>query len=259
MKKQVRTNIILVIVMICLALAIGLVFVWLEFGSASLAEELPPDFPVVTETAAEPEISPIPENTFPEPVVIPNEFHLEVPFTTQAPWSNWGQPYQDACEEAAVLNVHYFYEGKTFTKEIADREILDFVAFENSYLGFYRSTTAAELVDVTKAYLGYERIDIIDNPSVDDIKAQVAAGRPVIVPAAGRELGNPYFTQPGPIYHMYVIRGYDQNNFYTNDIGIGRGENYAYDIDVVMSSISDWDGVGNLSRDKRVIVIYPNK
>ena len=259
MKKQVRTNIVLVIVMTCLALAIGLVFVWLELGAASLTEELSSNSAVATETTTEPEISSLSENTSPEPVVIPPEFHLAVPFTTQAPWSNWGQPYQDACEEAAVLNVHYFYEGKTFTKEIADREILDFVDFENSYLGFYRSTTAAELVDVTKAYLGYDRIDILEDPTVDDIKAQVAAGRPVIVPAAGRELGNPFFTQPGPIYHMYVIRGYDQNNFYTNDIGIGRGENYVYDIDVVMSSISDWDGVGNLSREKRVIVIYPNK
>jgi hypothetical protein len=259
MKKQARTSLILVIVMTCLALAIGLVFVWVEYGSTPMESELPQTTSSKSEAAAVSIEAEIVEPILPESVAVPAEFNLPVPFTTQAPWSDWGQPYQDACEEAAVLNVHYFYEGKSFTKEIANQEILDFVDFENSYLGFYRSTTVAELVDVTKEYLGYERIDIIDDPSVADIKVQVAAGRPVIVPAAGRELGNPYFTQPGPVYHMYVIRGYDDTKFYTNDIGVGRGENYAYDIEVVMTSISDWDGRGNLSREKRVIVIYPNK
>lgn len=192
-----------------------------------------------------------------EKVEIPFEFSLDVSFTSQAPFSNWEQPYQDACEEAAVLNVHYFYEGKDFTKEIADREILAFIDFENSYLGFYRSTTIAELAEVVEEYLGYNRVEIIKNPTSDDIRGQVAQGRPVIVPVAGREIGNPNFTLPGPLYHIFVIRGYDEDSFYTNDVGTRLGENYRYDIGTVMDSISDWDGVSGLSEAKRVIVIYP--
>jgi len=77
-----------------------------------------------------------PQNTNSAPT-IPVTFNLDVPFTTQAPHANWDFPYQEACEEASALTVHYYYEGDTFTPDIADREILDLVEWENDHFGSY--------------------------------------------------------------------------------------------------------------------------
>jgi len=192
------------------------------------------------------------------PQTIPKEFLLDVPFTSQAPKANWDQPYQDACEEASVLNVDFYYKDKTFTPDIADEEILKFVEFEKTYLGFFESTTAAEIARVIRAYLGYTRVDVIDNPTADQIKGFIAAGHPVIVPSQGQQLGNPNFTDPGPVYHMFVIKGYTADEFITNDVGTRKGESYRYDISTVMNAMHDWNGGDVDNGAKRIIVIYPN-
>jgi len=78
------------------------------------------------------------------------------------------------------------------------------------------------------------------------------------VPAAGRELGNPNFTDPGPLYHMLVVRGYTENNFITNDVGTRKGENYQYKYDVLMNAIHDWNG-GDVNNGQRVVIVaWPN-
>ncbi|KKR45570.1 MAG: hypothetical protein UT82_C0026G0013, partial [Parcubacteria group bacterium GW2011_GWB1_40_14] len=91
--------------------------------------------------------------------------------------------------------------------------------------------------------------------TVDTIKRELAAGNPIIVPAAGRELGNPYFTSPGPLYHMLVIRGYTSDDkFITNDPGTRRGEEYTYKFDILMNAIHDWNG-GDVINGKKVIIV----
>jgi len=194
----------------------------------------------------------------PEPLVVPDEFNLDVPFTTQAPDANWELPYQEACEEASAITVHYYYQGKTFTKEIADQEIKDLVAWEEENLGFYKDTTAEETAQFIKGYWDYKKVEVIKDPTVEIIKENIASGRPVIIPAAGQQLGNPYFTPPGPLYHMLVIRGYTETQFVTNDVGTRHGENYMYDVEIIMSSIHDWNNGDVDNGQKAIIVVYPN-
>ena len=62
------------------------------------------------------------------------------------------------------------------------------MAYENDTLGFYKDTTAQETADLIKSYWGYEKVELIYNPTIEDIKIQIASGRPVIIPSAGREL-----------------------------------------------------------------------
>jgi len=95
---------------------------------------------------------------------------------------------------------------------------------------------------------------VIDIPSVNDIKEIIASGKLVIVPAAGRELGNPFYRSPGPLYHMLLIKGYTQNRFITNDAGTKRGENYPYDFDTVTNANHDWNG-GNVEAGAKKIII----
>lgn len=155
--------------------------------------------------------------------------------------------------------VHYFYEGKTFTPEIADEEIKNIVAFENQTLGFYKDTTAEQTAQFIRGFWGYASVRVLP-ASLEGIKKEIAAGRPVLVPTAGRELGNPFFKQPGPIYHMLVLKGYTkEGKIITNDAGIGRGNSYVYDEQVLFNAIHDWNSEDIDKGDKLMIVIDPNK
>ena len=99
---------------------------------------------------------------------------------------------------------------------------------------------------------------MIENPTADQIKGFVAEGHPVIVPSQGQQLGNPNFTDPGPVYHMFVIKGYTADEFITNDVGTRKGESYRYDISTVMNAMHDWNGGDVENGAKRIIVMYPN-
>ena len=194
--------------------------------------------------------------------VLPSEFNLAVPFTSQAPHANWDLPYKETCEEASLYMVHAYYEGIKEGKiaaEIADAEIKKIIEFEKEIFGYYEDTTAEQTGTLAEMMYGHEKIELIENPTVEQIKTHVAAGHPVIVPAAGRLLGNPNFTAPGPIYHMLVIRGYTKDGkFITNDPGTKNGEAYVYDFDTVMNAMHDWNNGDEITEGKKVaLVIYP--
>ena len=196
--------------------------------------------------------------------------NLAVPFSSQAPYGDWSLPYEQACEETSALLVDRFYKNEPLTPEIARDEILKIVDWENKNFGFYEHTTASETAEMIKGYFGYKRVDVEYDISIADIEAQIVAGRPVIAPFDGRELNNPYFHQPGPIYHMLVIKGITKDGkFITDDVGTKRGENYVYDAGVLYNAIHDAPaGGGNLTNielqkniptgRKAMIVVYPN-
>lgn len=188
---------------------------------------------------------------------LPSEINLKVPFTAQAPHANWELPYGEACEEASALMVHYFYQKKTFTKETADSEIKKLVDFQTKKYGFYKDSTADETARFIKDYLKYKKVRVLP-ATIDAIKQELAAGRPVIIPAAGRLLGNPNFRRPGPLYHMLVVKGYTKDGkFITNDPGTRNGANYVYDQKALMNAIHDWNG-GDVNNGKKLIIVIDN-
>jgi len=192
----------------------------------------------------------------------PASINLAVPFTPQAPQANWDLPYQEACEEASMYMVYSFYNGLKaglIPAEVADSEILKITDFENEFIGNFLDTTAQQTADVIEGFYGFSQVDLIYDPTIKDIKSHIAAGRPVIVPAAGQNLGNPFFTPPGPLYHMLVIRGYTETGFITNDPGTYRGEEFFYEYNQLMSAIGDWNDGYPENGQKVVIVIYPEE
>lgn len=177
--------------------------------------------------------------------VLPDSYYIEdVPFVPQAPFAIWDELHKEACEEAASLIVHYYLtDNKLVSRELFDEELQKMVDWQVRNWGSHKDLTSQETANLVKGYFGYEARVSYDI-SISDIKKEIAKGNPVIVPAAGRELGNPYFRQPGPIYHMLVIRGYDDQKaeFITNDPGTKRGENYRYKYQVLYDAIHDWNG-----------------
>lgn len=174
-------------------------------------------------------------------VTIPSSVNLDVPFTPQAPAANWKSPFQEACEEAAAIITDYFYRGSRFSPEIATLEILQLTQWEEAH-GYPEDVTVEQLAEIVRAYYGYDA-RVSDAVTKDSILYELSQGHPVIVPTAGRMLGNPYYSGDGPWYHMLVIRGYDGRYFITNDPGTRRGENYSYTFDTVLAAVHDWTGV----------------
>ena len=190
---------------------------------------------------------------------LPAQFNLAIPFTSQAPHADWALPYQEACEEASAYMVAGYYLGMPsgqIDADEADAEILDIVQFEKDFLGIYLDTTALETVNFIDAFYQYGAQVVVD-PTVEQIKVETAAGRPVIIPAAGQLLGNPFFSGDGPLYHMMVIKGYTENAFIVNDPGTYRGENFVYDIDVLMNAMGDWNNGDPVNGAKTVIFTAP--
>jgi hypothetical protein len=194
----------------------------------------------------------------PPPLPLPAEVRIAVPFSPQAPFADWGMPYQEACEETSLLMVDAYYRQLPFSREDADRAIQELVAWEMEHFGYHEDTTLEEVARIAREYLHY-RTRILENPSLEDIQRELAQGRPVIVPVAGRDLGNRYFTPPGPWYHMLVITGYDGTHFLTNDPGTRRGEAYQYRYDVLLEAIHDWTGVKEEIRTgrKAALILEP--
>ncbi|USN53310.1 MAG: C39 family peptidase [Candidatus Nomurabacteria bacterium] len=194
-------------------------------------------------------------------VTLPDEINLDVPFSSQAPFANWDLPYQEACEETAALMVQRYWEDEPLTKEDADRSILAIVDFEEQHYGFYQDTTGEETARFIRDLWGYEvEVSTGDAVTALAIKQEIAQGHPIIVLAAGRQLGNPNFTSPGPIYHALVVKGYTKDgHFITNDPGTRNGADYVYEESVLMNAIHDWNG-GDVDHGQKVmLVVTPAK
>lgn len=219
-------------------------------------ENLPPP----AETPAE--ATPKPEETKekpPEPAPPkspPPKINLSVPFTSQAPYAVWDHKDEEACEEAALLMVHRFHQKRKIEgKEDARKAIDELIEGEKKVLGgVWESTTAEEIAKVAREFLGHSEVQVKYDPTIEDIKKAVADGHPVIVPAAGRMLKNPYYKQPGPLYHGLVIKGYTEKEFITNDPGTRRGADYTYPYERVMDAIHDWNG-GDVNNGRKVMIV----
>lgn len=196
-----------------------------------------------------------------ETLVLPSEYNLAVPFSSQAPFGNWDALHEDACEEASIYMVAEYFAGRAAGKidpATADTVITDIVNYGEHELGHGLSITSAQTVNLIEAYYdGAYTAEVIADPTIETIKSYLASGYPVIIPAAGRELGNPNFSGEGPLYHMLVLRGYDATHFISNDPGTRLGEGYRYRYDVLMDAIADWTGTGIDATAKRIVIMKP--
>ena len=188
-------------------------------------------------------------------ISIKTTLNLPVSFAPQAPFADWGMPYQEACEEASIIIAAKYFKNEPLDKHIMDREILDLVEWEKGYFGYWQDTTAAEVVKILKEYYDVNSHTTTE-VTTEKIKKELNKGNLIIVPTAGRLLDNPYFSGEGPAYHMLVIRGYDRNEFITNDPGTKRGDGFKYKYDNLINAIHDWNETKeNIYEGRKVMVV----
>lgn len=233
------------------------------FQEKTYDKTVEPDFiPTVTNVI---EFKPVQRASVTSPIIsstqsqLPKTFLLNVPFTSQAPHKNWNMPYQEACEEAAIAIVDAYLKNETFTDDSADKKILDILAWETAN-HFPMDIDIKEAAKVANGRYGLKAKAYYDqNISIENIKKMLVAGHPIIIPAAGRKLGNPHFTPPGPEYHMLVIIGYSENNFITNDPGTRFGQSFEYPQQVLIDAIHDWNGAKEtIEQGRKAMLILSN-
>ncbi len=233
-----------------------------EFKLAQYQSDVPLTDKEGKERVERPIEEPSPENGFAiDGADLSMAVNLNVPFYSQAPYGDWGMPYQEACEEASLLLAWYYVNGRTPSIDEFEADELAMVDWEIEYFGQYEHTDISQTAEIASVYLGFDNWEILENPTIDDLKRELSEGNPIVAPFAGRYLGNPYFTGLGPVYHMLVIKGYDEDEFITNDVGTRHGSNFVYKYDTLMNALHDWhdsaetDDEGILNGAKKVLVL----
>lgn len=204
-------------------------------------------------TNAEIEISPTPS-----PAAIPDSYLISnFPFQSQAPFANWDQLHDEACEEATLALVYFYLNNKPMNASAMDSEILKMVSWEESFFGSHKDLNIEELSQMASEYYKLDNYKIEKNITIEDIKREVSNNHPVIVPTAGRMLGNPNFRQPGPIYHMVVVIGYDGNRIIVQDVGTRNGNRYEYSEKIFFNAIHNWAGnQENIENGAKTMLVF---
>lgn len=178
---------------------------------------------------------------------LPDQHLIKTSFVPQSPEKNWDQPWQDACEEAAILTVDYFYKNQSPSLKQIKKDILAMMDFETKE-GWTRDVNLSQMATISAKYLGY-RTEIIDNPTVDTIKNYLVQDIPIVIPANGKILfkENSHFRSGGPYYHNLVILGYNdqRQQFTVHDVGTQFGAYYRYSYTTLMDSIHDFPNSGH--------------
>lgn len=190
---------------------------------------------------------------------IPRALNYQVPFTSQAPKTNWDTRHEEYCEEASALMVGRYFNGREINgPDDAETGLFELEQWQLQHFGFFESTTAEQtarmIADVYNLNATVE-----GNVMDQSIKQVLSDGGLVILPTAGQKLGNPYFKQPGPVYHMLVVKGFTNNNrFITNDPGTRRGADYIYKSSTLLGAIGDYNNNDPVHGDKVMIVVMSN-
>jgi hypothetical protein len=187
---------------------------------------------------------------------LPSSYKIQsVPFTTQAPYGVWDKIHNEACEEASMVMAYAWAKNINLTQAVAEQEIQKLSAWGLEKYASY-DTSAKDTAAMALANYGLKS-KLINNPSPEEIKKELLQNRIVVMGMAGMKLQNPYFKSPGPVYHMFVITGYDKTGFIVNDPGTKRGKDFHYSYQNIKDSAHDWNGSADtLLQSQPVAIIF---
>jgi len=188
-------------------------------------------------------------------IQIPRSVRQSIDFVAQAPHASWRLPYKEACEEASIVMATWGQHGESLSPNQMNAEILRLVDWENEHYGYFKDTNADETMRMAREVYGME-MRKITYPTREQLQYELAQGNLLIAHVAGRELRNKYFQQPGPLYHVLVLTGYDQRYFYAHDPGTRRGADYRYTHATIMNALHDFNG-GDVYNGEPVVLVVP--
>lgn len=188
------------------------------------------------------------------PKPLPASHLIPMPYTPQAPFANWAV-HEESCEEAAVLMYRHFLLGKgagQVDQVQADKDLRSLRSWQLKIWGPEKDLNLDGVGRLAEGYFGYS-YKATEDIGAEEIKREIAEGRPVLVPVMTHSLENPHYGRENT-YHILVIKGYDAAGVITNDAGIREGENYRYTWTVLFRAIDAQTSKMNQGRDMLVIV-----
>lgn len=185
----------------------------------------------------------------------PTKTNVDVPFTSQAPDGNWSEPWQNACEETSIYMVTSFYANDQIKRDEAIVKIREILKVKNTEIKVSKDeslTTISELIDHLELPWTTQ---LVADPTTEDLKNELAGGRPIIVPVYAPALKNPYYGPTSPNYHVVVLTGYDDTEgvFIVNDPGTKDGEGLRFPYATFLSAIHDLNSK-NVSAGKKAVL-----
>ena len=171
---------------------------------------------------------------------------LDVPFIGEAPSGNWTGPWKNACEEASIAMVEFFYQNKKSAPLAEAEEFMSMLfAKQDALYGNNVNSDAKQFKYLIENFASF-KAEIKTNPTIEDIKDQIDDGHPVISMHYGFDLHNPNipFLRTGTSYHAMVIIGYDDlaKQFIVNDDGDTKaGAGHRYEYDLFMNTLHEYD------------------
>ncbi|MFA6492617.1 MAG: C39 family peptidase [Patescibacteria group bacterium] len=204
----------------------------------------------------------LPSSALPTPTSTqtPNSYLIEnFPFQSQAPDANWDELHDEACEEASLILTHYYLNNKDVSVQEMEDQIQKMVNWEIENWGSHKDLTVKETGSLAKSFYGDQNFEIKNDITIEDVKKEIVNGYPVIIPTAGRLLGNPNFRSPGPVYHMVVAIGYDSDTIIVQDVGTRNGDHYRYNEKILYNAIHDWTGNPETIEDgQKTMLVFKN-
>jgi hypothetical protein len=186
---------------------------------------------------------------------MPAQTNVEVPFTSQAPAGDWSEPWQNACEETSIYMVSSFYANDPIKRDQAVLKIKEILKVKNQDIKVSKDESLATISQLI-VDLGLPwTTELVSDPTKDDLKKELAAGRPIIVPVYAPSLKSTHYNVVSPDYHVLVLTGYDdtQGMFIVNDPGTKDGEGLRFPYDTFMSAIHDLDSKNFVAGKKAVL------
>jgi len=172
--------------------------------------------------------------------ILKPEIKIDVPFYVQSPFAKWDDLHNEACEEASLIMAESWIKDEALNQQEIDQRILDSVTWQEENWNGHFDLNVQKVTELANQYFGIKRIYYTSLNSINNVKKELSEGNLVIVPTAGRLLGNPHYRNPGPAYHMLVVIGYNKKEIITNDPGTRKGESFSYSNDIFFNAIHDW-------------------
>jgi hypothetical protein len=181
---------------------------------------------------------------------LPPQVVLNVPYIAEAPDGQWVGNWKNACEEAVVAMVEAFHQNKKTVTAAESKQLMqELFDYQNKRWGSNANSDAARTAAIVEA-LGLFKVSVQENPTIEAIKKEIAAGRPIISLHRGFDLGNKNipFVPIGSSYHTLVLVGFDDatGEFITHDPGdLTGGEFRHYAYTTLMASLHDYSFTTN--------------
>lgn len=154
---------------------------------------------------------------------------LEVPYVSQVPQGSWVLPWSQACEEASIAMVQYFYEGKKAPTVAEGKAFMERqIAWEDTELKKNQDTDAEETARIIEENADFD-VSIEREPDVEGIKDELRKGRPVIALVDMYQLYGE--KSSGDSFHVLVINGFDDEHkaFFVQDPAREQAKSYSYE------------------------------